>query len=101
MILILKIKFFFEHHLSHAECFFFFSFDEAVVLTADGVGEWATTTVATVKEQTKIKKKLPTLFGLLYQYLLTTSFKVNSGYYKLMGLALMETLFILKKFIIC
>ena len=49
--LILKIKFFSEHHLSHAASAFYPSpFDEALILTADGVGEWATTTLAIGKK---------------------------------------------------
>ena len=49
----MKIFFFSDHHLSHAASAFFPSpFDEAVILTADGVGEWATTTVAVGKNET-------------------------------------------------
>ena len=61
MIKIIKLTktFFSDHHLSHAASAFYPSpFDEAVVLTADGVGEWATTTVAVGKnEKLEIKKK--------------------------------------------
>tara|TARA_B100000886_G_scaffold333338_1_gene287223 strand:+ start:48499 stop:50334 length:1836 start_codon:yes stop_codon:yes gene_type:complete len=84
--------FFSEHHLSHAASAFFPSpFDEAVVLTADGVGEWATTTVAIGKgNQLEIKKEIhfPHSLGLLYSaFTYYLGFKVNSGEYKLMGLA--------------
>ena len=81
-----------DHHLSHAASAFFPSpFEEAVVLTADGVGEWATTTVAIGKGNSlKIKKEIhfPHSLGLLYSaFTYYTGFKVNSGEYKLMGLA--------------
>ena len=84
--------FFSDHHLSHAASAFFPSpFDEAVVLTADGVGEWATTTVAVGKNNDlEIKKEIhfPHSLGLLYSaFTYYTGFKVNSGEYKLMGLA--------------
>ena len=84
--------FFSDHHLSHAASAFFPSpFDEAVILTADGVGEWATTTVAVGKnENLEIKKEIhfPHSLGLLYSaFTYYTGFKVNSGEYKLMGLA--------------
>ena len=84
--------FFSEHHLSHAASAFFPSpFKEAVVLTADGVGEWATTTVAIGKyNDLEIKKEIhfPHSLGLLYSaFTYYTGFKVNSGEYKLMGLA--------------
>ena len=84
--------FFSDHHLSHASSAFFPSpFDEAVVLTADGVGEWATTTVAIGKNnKLDIKKEIhfPHSLGLLYSaFTYYTGFKVNSGEYKLMGLA--------------
>ena len=84
--------FFSDHHLSHAASAFFPSpFDEAVVLTADGVGEWATTTVAIGKDHNlEIKKEIhfPHSLGLLYSaFTYYTGFKVNSGEYKLMGLA--------------
>ena len=84
--------FFSEHHLSHAASAFYPSpFDEAVVLTADGVGEWATTTVAVGKgNNLEIKKEIhfPHSLGLLYSaFTYYTGFKVNSGEYKLMGLA--------------
>ncbi len=87
-----KNIFFSEHHLSHAASAFFPSpFDEAVVLTADGVGEWATTTVAVGKDNhLEIKKEIhfPHSLGLLYSaFTYYTGFKVNSGEYKLMGLA--------------
>jgi len=84
--------FFSEHHLSHAASAFFPSpFNEAIVLTADGVGEWATTTVAIGKgNKIDIKKEIhfPHSLGLLYSaFTYYTGFKVNSGEYKLMGLA--------------
>ena len=84
--------FFSDHHLSHAASAFFPSpFEEAIVLTADGVGEWATTTVAIGKgNQLEIKKEIhfPHSLGLLYSaFTYYTGFKVNSGEYKLMGLA--------------
>jgi len=87
-----KNIFFSDHHLSHAASAFFPSpFKEAVVLTADGVGEWATTTVAVGKENNlEIKKEIhfPHSLGLLYSaFTYYTGFKVNSGEYKLMGLA--------------
>ena len=87
-----KNIFFSDHHLSHAASAFYPSpFEEAVVLTADGVGEWATTTVAIGKgNELNIKKEIhfPHSLGLLYSaFTYYTGFKVNSGEYKLMGLA--------------
>ena len=87
-----KKIYFSEHHLSHAASAFFPSpFKEAIVLTADGVGEWATTTVAIGKANNlEIKKEIhfPHSLGLLYSaFTHYTGFKVNSGEYKLMGLA--------------
>ena len=87
-----KKIFFSEHHLSHAASAFYPSpFNEAIVLTADGVGEWATTTVAIGKaNDLSIKKEIhfPHSLGLLYSaFTYYTGFKVNSGEYKLMGLA--------------
>jgi len=84
--------YFSDHHLSHAASAFFPSpFEEAIVLTADGVGEWATTTVAIGKgNELDIKKEIhfPHSLGLLYSaFTYYTGFKVNSGEYKLMGLA--------------
>ena len=84
--------FFSDHHLSHAASAFFPSpYEEAIVLTADGVGEWATTTVAIGKgNELEIKKEIhfPHSLGLLYSaFTYYTGFKVNSGEYKLMGLA--------------
>ena len=81
-----------EHHLSHAASAFYPSpFKDAIVLTADGVGEWATTTVAIGNNnQLDIKKEIhfPHSLGLLYSaFTYYTGFKVNSGEYKLMGLA--------------
>ena len=87
-----KNIFFSDHHLSHAASAFFPSpYNEAVILTADGVGEWATTTVAVGKgNNLEIKKEIhfPHSLGLLYSaFTYYTGFKVNSGEYKLMGLA--------------
>lgn len=81
-----------EHHFSHAASAFYPSpFDEAVVLTLDGVGEWATTTVAIGRGETlEMQKELhfPHSLGLLYSaFTYYTGFRVNSGEYKLMGLA--------------
>ena len=84
--------FFSDHHLSHAASAFYPSpFNEAIILTADGVGEWATTTVAIGKDNNlEIKKEIhfPHSLGLLYSaFTYFIGFKVNSGEYKLMGLA--------------
>jgi len=84
--------FFAEHHMSHAASAFYPSpFEEAVVLTLDGVGEWATTTVAIGrgKDLEMIKEiHFPHSLGLLYSAVTYyTGFKVNSGEYKVMGLA--------------
>ena len=84
--------FFCEHHLSHAASAFFPSpFDDAIILTADGVGEWASTTISVGKKNDiKIVEEIhyPHSIGLIYSaftgYL---GFKVNSGEYKVMGLA--------------
>ncbi|MGB5716916.1 MAG: carbamoyltransferase [Gammaproteobacteria bacterium] len=81
-----------EHHYSHAASAFFPSpFQEAVVLTLDGVGEWATTTVAIGRgKELEIVKEIhfPHSIGLLYSAATYyTGFKVNSGEYKVMGLA--------------
>ena len=86
-----KIKFS-EHHYSHAASAFFPSpFEEAIILTLDGVGEWATTTIAIGKKnKLEILKEIhfPHSLGLLYSaFTFYTGFKVNSGEYKLMGLA--------------
>ena len=88
----IKKIYFSDHHLSHAASAFFPSpFEEAIVLTADGVGEWATTTVAIGKgNNLEIKKEIhfPHSLGLLYSaFTFYVGFKVNSGEYKLMGLA--------------
>ena len=84
--------YFSEHHLSHAASAFYPSpFKEAIILTADGVGEWGTTTVAIGREnELEILKEIqfPHSLGLLYSaFTYYTGFKVNSGEYKLMGLA--------------
>lgn len=81
-----------EHHLSHASSAFFPSpFAEAAILTLDGVGEWATTTIGVGDGKTiKLLKQLdfPHSLGLLYSaFTAYCGFKVNSGEYKLMGLA--------------
>jgi len=81
-----------EHHLSHAASAFFPSpFEEALALTMDGVGEWATTSVGLGSgNRLSIVKEIhfPHSLGLLYSALTYyTGFKVNSGEYKVMGLA--------------
>jgi len=81
-----------EHHYSHAASAFFPSpFDNAIVLTIDGVGEWATTTVAVGKSnKLEIIKEIhfPHSLGLLYSaFTYYLGFRVNGGEYKLMGLA--------------
>jgi carbamoyltransferase len=81
-----------EHHLSHAASAFFPSpFEEALVLTMDGVGEWTTTSLAQGSgNKLKILRELhfPHSLGLLYSaFTYYTGFKVNSGEYKVMGLA--------------
>ncbi len=81
-----------EHHFSHAASAFYASpFEEAVVLTLDGVCEWATTTVAIGKgNELNIVKEIhfPHSLGLLYSaFTYYTGFRVNSGEYKVMGLA--------------
>src|SRR3990172_11063060 len=81
-----------EHHQSHAASAFFASpFDEAVVLTMDGVGEWTTTSAAVGRgNRLEITKEIhfPHSIGLLYSaFTYYLGFKVNSGEYKVMGLA--------------
>jgi len=81
-----------EHHLSHAASAFYPSpFEEAAILTIDGVGEWATTTISAGKGNTiTLLKELhfPHSLGLLYSaFTYYCGFRVNSGEYKLMGLA--------------
>jgi len=81
-----------EHHQSHAASAFFPSpFEEAAVLTMDGVGEWATTSVGIGRGNTlEMTKEIhfPHSLGLLYSaFTYYTGFKVNSGEYKVMGLA--------------
>jgi len=81
-----------EHHLSHAASAFFPSpFEQAAVLTMDGVGEWATTSLGLGSgNELSIFKEIhfPHSLGLLYSaFTYYTGFKVNSGEYKLMGLA--------------
>ena len=84
--------FFSEHHLSHAASAYYPSpFEEALILTADGVGEWTTTSVAIGKGRNiEIKEEInfPHSLGLLYSaFTYYTGFEVNGGEYKLMGLA--------------
>ena len=86
-----KIKFS-EHHASHAASAYYPSpFDEAIILTLDGVGEWATSTVGVGKKNKfEILKEIhfPHSLGLLYSaFTYYLGFKVNSGEYKVMGLA--------------
>ena len=81
-----------EHHFSHAASAYYPSpFDEAVVLTMDGVGEWATSSVAIGRgDALEIHKEIhfPHSLGLLYSaFTYYSGFKVNSGEYKVMGLA--------------
>ncbi len=81
-----------EHHLSHAaSCFFTSPFSESAILTVDGVGEWATASLAIGKnnEITTLKElHFPASLGLLYSsFTFFLGFKVNSGEYKMMGLA--------------
>ena len=81
-----------EHHQSHAASAFFASpFEEAVILTMDGVGEWATTSVGFGSgNHLEMRKEIhfPHSLGLLYSaFTYYTGFKVNSGEYKVMGLA--------------
>ena len=86
-----KIKFS-EHHMSHAASAYYPSpFNEALILTLDGVGEWSTTTIGIgEKNKLKILKEInfPHSLGLLYSaFTYFLGFKVNSGEYKVMGLA--------------
>ncbi len=81
-----------EHHLSHAASAFYPSpFDQAAILTLDGVGEWATTTLGRAEgEDLQLFKEIryPHSLGLLYSaFTQFCGFRVNSGEYKLMGLA--------------
>ena len=81
-----------EHHIAHAASAFYPSpFDQAAILTIDGVGEWATTTIALGKEnQINMLQEIrfPHSLGLLYSAFTSyCGFKINSGEYKLMGLA--------------
>jgi carbamoyltransferase len=81
-----------EHHESHAASAFYPSpYDEAAILTVDGVGEWATTTIGTGRgNKIRIQEEIhfPHSLGLLYSAITYyTGFKVNSGEYKVMGLA--------------
>ena len=81
-----------EHHLSHASSAFFPSpFEEAAILTMDGVGEWTTTSLAIGRgSDLQVHKEIhfPHSLGLLYSAITYyTGFKVNSGEYKVMGLA--------------
>ena len=81
-----------EHHLSHAASAFFASpFEQAAILTMDGVGEWTTTSLAIGRgNDIQVYKEIhfPHSLGLLYSaFTYYTGFKVNSGEYKVMGLA--------------
>ncbi len=88
-----KIKILFtEHHLSHAASAYYpSSFEEAAVITIDGVGEWATTSILKAEKNnlTVLKEiRFPHSLGLLYSaFTYFLGFRVNSGEYKLMGLA--------------
>jgi carbamoyltransferase len=88
-----KIKLLFpEHHLSHAASAFFPSpFQEAAIITVDGVGEWATASISHGRDNTVTtlrELRFPHSVGLLYSaFTYYLGFKVNSGEYKLMGLA--------------
>ncbi|WP_409421570.1 carbamoyltransferase [Pseudaeromonas sp. ZJS20] len=81
-----------EHHLSHAAAAFYSSpFESAAIITIDGVGEWATTTIS-IAHGGRIERlkelRFPHSFGLLYSTITAfLGFKVNSGEYKVMGLA--------------
>ena len=84
--------YFAEHHASHAASAFFPSpFEEAAVLTADGVGEWTCSSIAVGEGKNLrmlVEQRFPHSLGLLYSaFTYFTGFKVNSGEYKLMGLA--------------
>ncbi|MFT4735807.1 MAG: carbamoyltransferase [Algoriphagus sp.] len=87
-----KVKLLFpEHHLSHAASTFYPSpYEEAAIMTLDGVGEWATASIGHGKgKEISILKELkfPHSLGLLYSaFTYFIGFKVNSGEYKLMGL---------------
>lgn len=89
----IKVKYLFaEHHLSHAASAFYPSpFEDAAILTIDGVGEWATASICFGRDsQIEILKELkfPNSVGLLYSaFTYFLGFRVNSGEYKLMGLA--------------
>jgi carbamoyltransferase len=81
-----------SHHISHAASAFYPSpFEEAAILTVDGVGEWSTATYGIGNDNTiDLKKELrfPNSLGILYSaFTIYTGFKINSGEYKLMGLA--------------
>ena len=81
-----------EHHLSHAASAFFCSpFDEAAILTVDGVGEWTTATIGVGRgtELTLLEEiRFPHSLGLLYSaFTAFLGFEVNEGEYKVMGMA--------------
>src|SRR5437867_4696638 len=81
-----------EHHESHAASAFFPSpFEEAAILTFDGVGEWATTSYGVGsgnRIELRAEMRFPHSIGLLYSaFTYFTGFRVNSGEYKMMGLA--------------
>ena len=84
-----------EHHIAHAASAFYPSpFNEAAILTIDGVGEWATTTIAKGKENQidmLSEIRFPHSLGLLYSAFTSyCGFRINSGEYKLMGLSLIH-----------
>ena len=81
-----------EHHLSHAASAFFCSpFDEAAILTVDGVGEWATATMGSASGsgiRLTREMRFPHSIGLLYStFTAFLGFEVNEGEYKVMGMA--------------
>ncbi|MBT3435539.1 MAG: hypothetical protein HN435_16710, partial [Nitrospinaceae bacterium] len=83
---------FVEHHMSHAASAYYSSpFDEAAILTVDGVGEWATTTMGQARGQDitlEREQRFPHSLGLLYSaFTAYLGFEVNEGEYKVMGMA--------------
>jgi carbamoyltransferase len=83
---------FVEHHMSHAASAYFSSpFDEAAILTVDGVGEWATTTMGQARGHDitlEREQRFPHSLGLLYSaFTAYLGFEVNEGEYKVMGMA--------------
>ena len=92
MVLIIKTRFFCEHHLSHAASSFYPSpFKNAALLVMDAVGEYATSSIH-IGETNKIfplvEENFPNSLGMLYSaFTYFLGFKVNSGEYKMMGLS--------------